>query len=116
MYPDGWPRRGASRRRGPVCPNEKGNRVPMVARRHHYVPKLHLKAFAVPRKKSHQTTVFNRGKREPFKIAIENVAAERDFNRIELDGMAPDAFENGMAGVRLAAVLNKALGKQVAEP
>jgi hypothetical protein len=71
----------------------------MVARRHHYVPKLHLKTFAVPRKKSHQTTVFDRGKREPFTTAIDNVAAERDFNRIELDGYAPDAFENGMAAV-----------------
>jgi hypothetical protein len=71
----------------------------MVARRHHYVPKLYLKAFAVPRKGKSQTIVFDRTKREQFSTAIDNVAAERDFNRVELEGVAPDVFENAMAAV-----------------
>jgi Protein of unknown function (DUF4238) len=71
----------------------------MVARRHHYVPRFYLKAFAVPRKRKSQTTVFDRVERKHFQTAIENVAAERDFNRVELDGVAPDAVESAMASV-----------------
>jgi Protein of unknown function (DUF4238) len=46
-----------------------------------------------------QTQVFDRVGRKQFATPIENVAAERDFNRVEIDGMAPDAFENAMAEV-----------------
>jgi hypothetical protein len=70
----------------------------MVARRHHYVPRFYLKAFAAARKrKSPSTFVFDRVERKQFQTAIDNVAAERDFNRIEADGMVADAFENAMA-------------------
>jgi uncharacterized protein DUF4238 len=70
-----------------------------VARRHHYVPRFYLKAFAVSRKEKWQTTVLDRIERKQFQTAIENVAAERDFNRVELDGIAPDAFESIMAAI-----------------
>jgi Protein of unknown function (DUF4238) len=71
----------------------------MIARRHHWVPRFYLKTFAVPRKRTMQTQVFDRVGRKQFATPIENVAAERDFNRVEIDGMAPDAFESAMAAV-----------------
>jgi hypothetical protein len=69
----------------------------MVARRHHYVPQYYLKGFSVPRKGKHQVFVFDREERKSFPTAIANVAAEKDFNRIELEGHALDAFENAVA-------------------
>jgi Protein of unknown function (DUF4238) len=63
------------------------------------VSKFYLKAFAVPRKRTMQTQVFDRVGRKQFATAIENVATERDFNRVEIDGIAPDAFENAMAAI-----------------
>jgi len=53
----------------------------------------------VARKRTMQTQVFDRLGRKHFATPIENVAAERDFNRVEIEGVAPDAFENAMAGV-----------------
>lgn len=68
-----------------------------TARRHHYIPQCYLKAFAVPRKKAFQTTVFDARSRKTFPANIKNVAVELDFNRIEVDGHEPDAFEKGLA-------------------
>src|SRR5919201_1126923 len=70
----------------------------MVARRHHYVPQFYLKGFAVARKKAHQLTVFDRKSRKSFSTATENVAVEKDFNRVEIDGHPPDVFEQAMSG------------------
>jgi hypothetical protein len=69
----------------------------MTARRHHYVPCCYLKGFAVARKKGkHQIQVYDREKRETYETAIENVAVERDFNRVDIDGVASDALESGL--------------------
>jgi hypothetical protein len=69
----------------------------MVARRHHFVPQYYLKGFAVPRKKKHQTTVFDRALRKSYQTATDNVALERDFNRVSLQGVEPDALEKVLA-------------------
>jgi Protein of unknown function (DUF4238) len=69
----------------------------VIARRHHFVPRCYLKGFTVERKKRRQVTVFDAKDRKVFTTAIDNVALERDFNRVEIDGLAPDAFENAMA-------------------
>jgi hypothetical protein len=76
-----------------------GGAARSVARSHHWVSKFYLKAFAVPRKRTMQTQVFDRVARKQFATAIENVATKRDFNRVEINGVAPDAFENAMAAV-----------------
>jgi hypothetical protein len=70
----------------------------MVARRHHYLPRCYLKGFAKPRKrgKSHHVHVFDRDGKT-FTANIINVATEKDFNRIEVEGHPPDAFEQGIA-------------------
>jgi Protein of unknown function (DUF4238) len=42
------------------------------------------------------------------------VAHERDFNRVEIDGLAPDAFENALAGfeTEISATLNRIIATQ----
>jgi len=71
----------------------------VTARRNHYVPQSYLKGFTVERKKKkRQITVFDGKDRKVFITAIDNVALERDFNRVELEDFEPDAFEKAMAG------------------
>jgi hypothetical protein len=71
----------------------------MVARRHHFVPLCYLKGFSVPRRqKSQRVIVFDRPGRKVYNAGIENIAVEKDFNTVEIDGQPPDVFEQGMAG------------------
>ena len=58
----------------------------MVARRHHYLPRCYLKGFAKPQKrgKSCYVHVFDRDGKT-FTTNIVNIAAERDFNRVEVE-------------------------------
>jgi hypothetical protein len=81
----------------------------MVARRHHYVPQCYLKGFAVARKKTHQLVVFDCKSGTTFKAPTEKVAVERDFNRVEIEGHAPDAIEQGMSELetRVASALDR---------
>jgi hypothetical protein len=73
----------------------------MVARRHHYVPKCYLNSFSNENenKKKRELYVFERVERKLFVTAPDDVALERDFNTINLEGHAPDAFEAAMAAV-----------------
>ena len=73
----------------------------MVARRHHYVPKCYLSSFSVEsdHKKKPELVVFDAVDRKRFKTAPDNVALERDFNTIDVEGHPPDAFEKAMASV-----------------
>lgn len=69
----------------------------MTARKHHYVPQCYLRLFSVSHKKIPQLTVFDRERRKMFRTGIDNVAAQRDFNTIEVEGYDPDTFENEMS-------------------
>ena len=70
----------------------------MTARRHHFISQCYLNRFAVLRKAGKfQTRVFDRVTGKSFPTAIENIGLERDFNRIEVEGHPPDAFEAGIA-------------------
>ena len=52
----------------------------------------------MPRKKSiPMVNVFDRQSRKVFDSGTENVALERDFNRVEIEGLEPDVFEKAMA-------------------
>jgi hypothetical protein len=86
----------------------------VTARRHHFVPQFYLKGFTVERKKKRQITVFDAKERKVFTTAIDNVAHDRDFNRVEIDGLAPDAFENALAGfeTEISAALNQIITTQ----
>jgi len=70
----------------------------MVAKRHHYLPQCYLKGFSKPRKrgKSHHVHVYDRSGKT-FNANIINIATKKDFNRVEIEGHPPDAFEQGLA-------------------
>ena len=65
----------------------------MGARNHHFVPQYYLKGFAKPRSKDGKLTVFDIKDRKYFVTRPRNVAARRDYNRIEIDGVDPNAIE-----------------------
>lgn len=78
-----------------------------AARNHHWVPQCYLKGFAKSPSKNAQLYVVDAVKDKAFVTTPRNVASERDFNRIEVDGMAPDHVESGYArfeGVASAAL------------
>jgi hypothetical protein len=84
----------------------------MVARRHHFLPQCYLKGFSQPRKrgKTHNVVVFDRNGKT-FTSNIINIAVKHDFNRVEIEGHAPDVFEQAMAGFEgeLAPALDRIL-------
>jgi Protein of unknown function (DUF4238) len=65
-----------------------------VPRKHHYVPQFYLRGFAGDKA---QLFVIDRSTETPFRTDPKNVAAERDFNTVDVEGMAPDAVEKGLA-------------------
>jgi hypothetical protein len=86
----------------------------MTARRHHFIPQFYLKGFTVDRKKKRQLAVFDGKDRKAFIAAIDNVALERDFNRVEVEGLEPDAFENAVAAfeAEIAPALDRIIATQ----
>ena len=87
-----------------------GNAIMGYARRHHYLPQYYLKGFGKPRQrgKAHYVQVFDRSGKT-FRTNIINVAIENDFNRVEIDGHPPDAFERSFANFESEAA--PALGR-----
>jgi hypothetical protein len=67
------------------------------ARKHHYVPQCYLKGFARNRSKKSQLYVVDSTLKRAFTTTPLNVAAERDFNRIEVDGEDPNLIESSYA-------------------
>jgi hypothetical protein len=67
------------------------------ARKHHYVPQCYLKGFARNRSKKSQLYVVDSSVKRAFVTTPLNVAAERDFNRIEVDGEDPNLIESSYA-------------------
>jgi hypothetical protein len=89
----------------------------MTSRRHHFIPQFYLKGFTVERKKKRQLAVFDGKDRKAFMAAIDNVALERDFNRVEVEGLEPDAFEKAMAAfeAEMAPALDRIVAAQSIE-
>ncbi|RZI39825.1 DUF4238 domain-containing protein [Herbaspirillum sp. HC18] len=67
------------------------------ARNHHWVPQCYLKGFAKSRGKSAKLFVIDAIERKTFQTIPRNVASERDFNKIEVDGVDPNHIESGYA-------------------
>lgn len=89
------------------------------ARHHHHIPQFYLRGFAASTgKDAHKLTVANLAAGRFFETNPRNVGAERDFNRIEIEGHAPDALEQKLAGfeaevaesIRRIAVSHKFVG------
>jgi hypothetical protein len=70
--------------------------VGMPATNHHFLPQCYLKGFVVDPTKP-RLFVVDRQERRSFVTNPRNVASKRNFNRVELEGHAPDAIENIMA-------------------
>ncbi len=68
-----------------------------VARRHHYVPQGYLGAFTPSGSKDDFFFVLDIESGRSFRTSPANVAAQRDFNRVDIDGHSPDAIENALA-------------------
>lgn len=77
------------------------------ARNHHYVPQCYLKGFARSRSRDAQLYVVDAARRHAFTTTPRNVAAQRDFNRIEVPGHDPNLIETSYAEfeARLAPML-----------
>jgi hypothetical protein len=65
----------------------------MTARHHHYVSQCYLNGFAANPKKP-KLFVVDLKELRSFSTSPVNVASERDFHRIEMDGHRPDSLEN----------------------
>lgn len=67
------------------------------ARNHHYVPQCYLKGFARNRSKNSQLYVVDGKMSKAFPTTPRNVAAQRDFNRVEIPGEDPNLIEASYA-------------------
>lgn len=67
------------------------------ARNHHYVPQCYLRGFARNRSKKAQLFVVDLQEGKAFPTRPRNVAAQRDYNRIEIPGKDPNLVEEGYA-------------------
>ncbi len=67
-----------------------------VARKHHFVPQGYLAGFTNDGTRNGQLTVFDLKLKKTFRTTPSNVAAKRDFNRIDVDGLLPDALEQSL--------------------
>jgi hypothetical protein len=63
-------------------------------RRHHYVPQFYLRGFVGEKD---QLFVVDRPSEKTFRTQPKNVAAERDFNRVDVEGMDPAAVEKALS-------------------
>ena len=64
-----------------------------VARKHHFVPQGYLAGFTDDGMLNGKLTVFDLELQKIFWTTPRNVAAKRDFNRVDLDGLSPDLVE-----------------------
>lgn len=78
-----------------------------IARNHHYVPQFYLKGFSDPNLQNEQLHVIDKGDRRHFVTTSPNIASQRDFNRINIQGYPMDEIERQLAQIegRVATVL-----------
>lgn len=68
-----------------------------TARQHHWLPQCYLKGFARNRSKNSKLSVLDLRKGAFFETSPRNVGGRRDFNRVEMEGVSPDAVESALA-------------------
>lgn len=69
----------------------------MTARKHHFLSQFYLKGFARGPSKKSKLTVFDLEKREIFFSNPKGVAAKRDFNRLDVEGIEQNELENSLS-------------------
>jgi hypothetical protein len=69
----------------------------MTAVRNHWLSQCYLKAFATRRKKERIVFVYEAVERKSFRASTRNIALERGFNLVDIEGFERDAFEKQMS-------------------
>lgn len=69
----------------------------MAARQHHYLSQCYLKGFTAGGSKNSKLLVFDFNDKKTFETKPRNVGGVRDFNRIDLPDVAPDALETALS-------------------
>ena len=70
-----------------------------IARNHHYVPQFYLKGFLDSSLPNEQLHVIDKVDRRHFVTRPRNIAAQRDFNKINMQGHAVDEIESHLAQI-----------------
>jgi hypothetical protein len=70
-----------------------------VSRNHHYVPQGYLAGFTDTGTSDGKLYVLDLSTGSTFRTRPRNVAAERDFNRVEIDGQDPDFLEKSLGAL-----------------
>jgi len=73
--------------------------MPPEARHHHYLPQCYLKGFTRDGERTSQLWAWDFDRKRKFLTVPRNVGGERDFNRIDVPNLAPDAVEVAMSKV-----------------
>jgi hypothetical protein len=77
----------------------------MTAHNHHFLSQCYLRGFTDGESKNSKLLVFDHVTKKVFQTTPRNVGAERDFNRVDLEGMDPDALERALSEIEGAAAL-----------
>lgn len=75
-----------------------------VARRHHFLPQGYLAGFTDTGRKDGTLHVLDLKAQRTFRTTPLNVAVEKDFKRIDIDGKPPDAIESALAPIEDRAI------------
>lgn len=67
------------------------------SRQHHFVPQCYLKGFSRVRQRKAKLHVVDFLASKTFQTSTQKVASQRDFNRVDLEGVPPDAVEQDLA-------------------
>lgn len=65
------------------------------ARTHHWIPQFYLRQFGDP--ETSQVFVVDLVDRRAYRTSPKNICAERDFNRVDAEGLSPDALETSLS-------------------
>lgn len=68
-----------------------------VSRHHHYLPQFYLRGFTKSGNQEDKLYVIDISEGRDFETTPRNVGAERDFNRVDLPDISPDALENALS-------------------
>jgi len=67
------------------------------ARHHHYLSQCYLRGFTKSGGKKSKLSVIDIRNKKHFETSTRNVGGIRDFNRIEIEGLPPDAIETDLS-------------------
>lgn len=71
--------------------------MPSAPRHHHYIPQCYLRGFTVDGHNNSMLAVLDYERKKLFQTRPRNVGGERDFNRIEIEGLEPNSVEMSMS-------------------